>query len=73
MPGSKKYFCFFFFLLLSAISLQAQVEVPLKPSVATSVYDNADILSAQQEKQLEQKLINYADTTSTQIVIATIE
>lgn len=62
-------------LVITAFSLAgfAQREIPPKPGEQTSVYDEADILSADDEKRLEQKLINYADTTSTQIVIATIE
>lgn len=63
------------FLLIAAFSLAgfAQRDIPPKPGEQTSVYDEADILSAADEQRLEQKLINYADTTSTQIVIATIE
>ncbi|MFN4763149.1 TPM domain-containing protein [Gillisia sp. Q332] len=63
------------FLLIAAFSLSgfAQRDIPPKPAEQTSVYDEADILSAADEKRLEQKLINYADTTTTQIVIATIE
>ncbi|MFP4161045.1 MAG: TPM domain-containing protein, partial [Ectothiorhodospira sp.] len=61
--------CFFLF----SGSIFAQREIPPKPSEETSVYDEADILSSSEEQQLEQKLINYADTTSIQIVIATIE
>lgn len=64
---------FLYLALLFSVCTFAQVEVPPKPSQETSVYDNADILSLSEEKALEQKLINYADTTSTQIVIATIE
>lgn len=60
-------------ILLISIGAFAQMEVPPKPSVETSVYDEANMLSASEKRQLEQKLINYADTTSTQIVIATIE
>lgn len=62
-------------IFLLAFSLQgfAQRDIPPKPSAETSVYDEADILSPSEEQALEQKLINYADTTSTQIVIATIE
>lgn len=51
----------------------AQREVPPRPSNQSSVYDAADVLTADEEQRLESKLINYADTTSTQIVIATIE
>lgn len=62
-----------FLLVLISFNASAQLEVPPKPSKETSVYDSADMLSPSEEQMLEQKLINYADTTSTQIVIATIE
>lgn len=65
------------FFLLPIILLSqgvfAQMEVPPKPAVETSVYDRANMLSASEKNQLEQKLVNYADTTSTQIVVATIK
>lgn len=51
---------------------QAQFEIPEKPSKQTSVYDYIDLLSAGQEKDLEQKLIRYSDSTSTQIVVVVI-
>ncbi len=50
----------------------AQREIPSKPSFQTSVYDEAGMLSKSEAKRLEDKLVRYADTTSTQIVIATI-
>lgn len=70
----KRHFLFTF-LIFTAFSLAgySQRKIPPKPSEETSVYDGADILTASEEQMLEQKLINYADTTSTQIVIATIE
>jgi len=63
----------FLFFLTFSFSALAQLDVPPKPSKETSVYDSADMLSPSEEQMLEQKLIGYADTTSTQIVIATIE
>ena len=36
---------------------QAQFEIPEKPSIQTSLYDYADILSADEESALERKLI----------------
>ena len=39
----------------------------------TSVYDYAGVLNAQEKASLENKLIKYSDSTSTQIVIITIE
>jgi len=51
----------------------AQFTIPGKPSFQTSVYDYANILSAAEKAQLEEKLIRYSDSTSTQIVVITIE
>ncbi len=59
-------------LLLSSQSSKAQFTIPEKPNLQTSVYDYASLLSEQEKSQLEEKLIRYADSTSTQIVIATI-
>ncbi len=50
----------------------AQFEIPQKPKKQTSIYDSVNLLSAPQKRNLEQKLIAYADTTSTQIVVAII-
>ena len=61
-----------FLILVSTFALQAQRDIPPRPTLQTSVYDEADLLSSTQQAQLERKLINYADTTSTQIVVATI-
>lgn len=52
--------------------VQAQDYLPDKPAKETSVYDGANLLSGAERTSLEQKLINYADTTSTQIVVATV-
>ena len=65
-------FCYFFILFNSSF-LFAQFTIPEKPSFQTSVYDYAAILSAQEKKQLEEKLIKYSDSTTTQIVVITIE
>jgi uncharacterized protein len=51
----------------------AQFDIPKKPDFQTSVYDYAKVLSDAEKTQLEQKLIKYADTTTTQIVVITIE
>lgn len=67
------------FIGLSLVSItmgtgvHAQSTIPPKPKTETSVYDQADMLSDVEEKALEQKLIRYSDTTSTQIVVATIK
>ena len=51
----------------------AQFTIPEKPSLQTSVYDYANVLSATEKAQLEEKLVRYSDSTTTQIVIITIE
>lgn len=63
-------------LILTLIGMSltgyTQVPIPEKPKMQTSVYDGAGILNESEFKSLEQKLIHYADSTSTQIVLATI-
>lgn len=54
------------------LTTQAQEYLPEKPTFQTSVYDDAQLLSIAEKTTLEQKLITYADSTSTQIVVATI-
>ena len=51
----------------------AQYDIPEKPSLQTSVYDYANLLDASQKAALENKLVRYSDTTSTQIVVVVIE
>jgi uncharacterized protein len=60
------------FLLITQISF-AQYTIPEKPSLQTSVYDYANVLSATEKSQLEEKLIRYSDSTTTQIVVIIIE
>ncbi|ESU29344.1 hypothetical protein FLJC2902T_07410 [Flavobacterium limnosediminis JC2902] len=60
------------FLLLHQLGF-AQFDIPKKPDFQTSVYDYANILEAGQKKQLEEKLVRYSDSTTTQIVVITIE
>tara|TARA_R110002050_G_scaffold273113_1_gene417056 strand:+ start:50896 stop:51729 length:834 start_codon:yes stop_codon:yes gene_type:complete len=62
----------FFVAFLSFSFSYAQFEIPERPDFQTSVYDYSKLLSASQKNSLEQKLIKYSDTTSTQIVIAII-
>ncbi|MCD0467682.1 YgcG family protein [Flavobacterium sp. ENC] len=64
------------FLLVAFLTINcafAQFKIPEKPSLQTSVYDYANVLSATEKAQLEQKLIRYSDSTTTQIVVITIE
>lgn len=66
----------FTFILVTFFTFSAafaQFNIPEKPSLQTSVYDYANVLSADEKTQLEEKLIRYADSTSTQIVVITIE
>ncbi|MEZ2415754.1 YgcG family protein [Muriicola sp. E247] len=60
-------------LFLSSVSLVwGQFTIPEKPKLQTSVYDYVSLLSKGEQKALEDKLIRYSDTTSTQIVVAII-
>lgn len=64
------------FLLLTFFYVNcifAQYTIPKIPSMQTSVYDYGSVLSASEKTQLEQKLVRYSDSTSTQIVVITIE
>jgi uncharacterized protein len=68
----KKYIAFFIAFLVVQVAF-GQFTIPDKPKLQTSVYDYANILSASQKSTLESKLISYSDSTSTQIVVATVE
>ncbi len=59
-------------LLFSHVSY-AQFEIPVKPTEENSVYDYANIFNNTEEAYLKQKLVKYADSTSTQIVIASVK
>ena len=64
-----------FILLIASFSFSfcyAQFDIPKKPDFQTSVYDYVNVLSPAEKSNLEQKLIKYSDTTSTQIVVAVI-
>lgn len=66
---------FLFILFLSLCFSQkvlAQFNIPDIPKEQTSVYDYISLLSASEKSSLEDKLIKYSDTTSTQIVVAII-
>jgi uncharacterized protein len=69
---SSSCIAFFAFLLFSQFSL-GQFTIPEKPSLQTSVYDYAKLLSDVEKTQLEEKLVRYSDSTSTQIVAIIIE
>ncbi|MEO9892769.1 TPM domain-containing protein [Aurantibacter sp.] len=59
--------------LLCSVVVHAQFKIPETPTEQTSVYDYINLLSQQQNTALEQKLIQYSDSTSTQIVVAIIK
>lgn len=63
-------------LLLGIFKVQiafGQFPVPEKPKDQTSVYDYVNLLSENQKLSLENKLVRYSDSTSTQIVVIVIE
>lgn len=71
-----KRFLFSSLLILCSVQFGfSQFNIPDKPSKTTeqtSVYQYIPLLSESQKNSLEQKLIKYSDTTSTQIVVAII-
>jgi uncharacterized protein len=72
----KNYYSILLAILFCFFEIQtgfAQFDIPEKPSFQTSVYDYANVFNAAEKSQLEQKLIRYADSTTTQIVVITIE
>ncbi|KQR93596.1 methanol dehydrogenase [Chryseobacterium sp. Leaf180] len=68
---SAKYI-FFFFALFCSIFLRAQYAIPEKPAVLYPVYDEANLLSEQEKSSLNEKLIKFADSTSTEIEVIII-
>lgn len=73
-PNYKLVFRFtFLMLLLGSNLIFSQFTIPAKPDFQTSVYDYANLLSASEKSQLEEKLIRYSDSTSTQIVVVTVD
>ena len=63
----------FILLVLSGSSVVAQFEIPAKPAFQTAVYDYAKLLTAQEKQQLENKLIQYSDSTTNQVTVIIIE
>jgi uncharacterized protein len=62
----------FIAFLCFSFSGYSQIDIPKKPSKEMSVYDGAQLFKDNEKLQLRQKLERYADTTSTQIVVASI-
>ncbi|GGG91065.1 methanol dehydrogenase [Polaribacter pacificus] len=70
---SHSRYLLFFVSMFFVQAAFGQFSIPAKPKVQTSVYDYTKILSASQKQALETKLVQYSDTTSTQIVVAIID
>lgn len=68
----KHIFKYSLLLVLSLLVLSIQAQLPKRPNPPKLVNDLADILSSSEERALERKLVNYNDTTSTQITIVTV-
>lgn len=68
--------CFLFIFLLIAVAAGAQVVphdlLPPKPANAAPVVDMANLLSPEEERALTQKLVDYNNSTSNQVVIVTV-
>ncbi|WP_298120420.1 YgcG family protein [Flavobacterium sp.] len=66
-----------FLLIVSLLLLHqlgfGQFTIPPKPDFQTSVYDYAKLLNESEKASLEDKLIKYSDSTTTQIVVITID
>ena len=69
---SSSCIAFFVCLLFSQFSL-GQFTIPEKPSLQTSVYDYSNLLTDVEKEELGNKLVFYSDSTSTQIVVITID
>ncbi|CAD7801902.1 hypothetical protein CHRY9390_00844 [Chryseobacterium aquaeductus] len=57
--------CFYSFV-------SAQYTIPAKPSVLYPVYDEGNLLTSQEKNELNNKLIKFADSTSTEIEVIII-
>lgn len=74
LPVRSSILVTFYFLFLWTGNVLAQFDIPPKPSISNqkAVYDYAALLSGDQANTLNSKLVGYADSTSTQIVVAII-
>ena len=70
-----KKLAFLITLLVFSLLTFAQVEkyIPERPNPPQLVNDFAHMLTAEQKQQLERKLVAYDDSTSSQIVVVTVE
>lgn len=67
LPSLKKIFLPF--LIFWAIAAMAQFTVPKKPAVLYPVYDEVGLLTETEKSVINQKLIKFADSTSTEISV----
>jgi len=68
-----KYFTVVFLLLIPFSGFSQKVNIPEKPKKQTAYYDfNTNVLSEAEKNHITQKLLSYADSTSTQIVVITL-
>lgn len=70
LPSLKLIFSVFFCCM--TVLLSAQYEVPKKPATLWPVYDEAGILSEAEKAALNEKLIKFEDSTSTEIAVIII-
>ncbi len=68
----KKIFLFYILNLFSTVLLFGQDDFPARPNPPSLVNDLANVLDPQEAAALESKLVNYNDSTSTQIAIVTL-
>lgn len=63
---------FSFLLICFYTFVSAQYTIPTKPAVLYPVFDEANLLTAQEKDNLNKKLIAFADSTSTEIEVIII-
>ena len=68
-----RFFITLFLVSTFSFSLNAQYDIPKKPSTQKAVYQYTSLIPKSQEQKLNEKLIKYADSTSTQIVVIVID
>lgn len=61
-----------FLCIFSGLMLHAQYIIPEKPAVLYPVYDESNLLTAEEKSSLNNKLIKFADSTSTEIEVIII-
>lgn len=74
IPNYIRIFRFIYLIFfLGTTFVYSQFTIPKKPDFQTSVYDYANVLSLAEKELLEDKLIKYSDSTTTQIVFISTE